>query len=211
MKPTYFLSSEDFRRWLDANHREVTELFVGFYKKDSGQGGITYAGALDEALCFGWIDGVRKSVDALSYTIRFTPRKPKSIWSLVNLRHIERLTKSGRVTPAGLKVFAARNPAKCGVYAFENAAQKFAAADERKFRADKRAWDFFQQQAPWYRRTAIHWVLTAKREETRARRLAQLISDSRDARRLKQLTSPANVGAGRQREKLYGQTVTDPN
>jgi uncharacterized protein YdeI (YjbR/CyaY-like superfamily) len=188
MNPSFFNTSTDFRLWLQAHHTTHIELVVGFYKRDSGRSGLTYAEALDEALCFGWIDGLRKSIDAASYTIRFTPRKPGSIWSRVNLRHIERLQKSSRVTAAGLKVFQARNPAKCGIYAFENAARKLAPADERKFKADQKAWAYFQQQAPWYRRTAIWWIVNAKKDETRARRFAQLLKDSAAGRRLAHLT-----------------------
>lgn len=184
MKLKYFKTAPAFRQWLEANHASTTELWLGFYKKDSGKGGITYAEALDEALCFGWIDGVRKRVDALSFTQRFTPRKPKSIWSLINIGHVERLTKAGRMQPAGLKAFAARTAAKSGVYSFENKPRQLMPALERQFKSDKAAWDFFQQQTPGYRRLASFWVMSAKQEETRQRRFAQLISDSKQGRRL---------------------------
>lgn len=184
MKVRYFKSAADFRRWLEANHASVRELFVGFYKQDSGKGGITYAEAVDEALCFGWIDGLKKRVDEFSYTHRFTPRKPKGNWSRVNLQHVERLKKSGRMMPAGLKAYDARDLKKCGVYSFENAPRKLSAADKKQFKTDKTAWDFFQQQPPGYRRLAVWWVVGAKKEETRARRLAQLIADSGNGRRL---------------------------
>lgn len=184
MKVRYFKSAADFRRWLEANHASVRELFVGFYKQDSGKGGITYAEAVDEALCFGWIDGLKKRVDEFSYTHRFTPRKPKGNWSRVNLQHVERLKKSGRMMPAGLKAYDARDLKKCGVYSFENAPRKLSAADKKQFKTDKTAWDFFQQQPPGYRRLAVWWVVGAKKEETRARRLAQLLADSGNGRRL---------------------------
>lgn len=184
VKPRFFESAAQFRLWLDANHAEVRELWVGFYKKDSGKGGMTYPEALDEALCFGWIDGVRKSVDAASFTIRFTPRRARSIWSQVNLRHFARLGKQGRITPTGLKVYAERDPAKSGLYSFENLPRRFAVADERQFKANKPAWEFFRAQPPSYQRVAIFWVTSAKRDETRARRLAHLIADSTDGRRL---------------------------
>jgi uncharacterized protein YdeI (YjbR/CyaY-like superfamily) len=188
VKIKFFKSASDFRQWLEANHAGVRELWVGLYKKDSGQVGLTYAEAVDEALCFGWIDGLKKRVDKLSYTHRFTPRKPRSIWSRINIQHVERLKKTGRMRPAGLKAYAARDPMKSGVYSFENAARKLALADERRFKADKTAWDFFQQQPPGYRRLSIWWVVSAKKEATRARRLAQLMEDSGNARRLAQAT-----------------------
>ncbi len=158
MTPTFFTTPSGFRAWLAAHHATATELTVGFHKLGSGKGGLTYPQALDEALCFGWIDGVRRSIDAHSYTIRFTPRRPKSIWSLVNIRHVERLQKSGLMAPAGLKAFAARDPARSGIYSFENARRDLAPAEEKKFRAAKKAWAFFQQQAPGYRRQYRHLV-----------------------------------------------------
>jgi uncharacterized protein YdeI (YjbR/CyaY-like superfamily) len=168
----------------------VTELWVGFYKKASGRGGLTYAEALDEALCFGWIDGVRKNIGADSYAIRFTPRKPGSIWSLVNVRHVSRLTAAGKMHAAGLQVFAARQPHKTGVYAFEQKPQKLPAAYEKEFRANKKAWAFFTAQASWYQRTAIHKVVSPKQESTRLHWLGLLIADSALGKRLDALTSP---------------------
>jgi len=187
-KVKFFKSAPDFRQWLEANHAGVRELWVGFFKKASGRRGLTYAEAVDEALCFGWIDGLKKRVDDRSYTHRFTPRKPKSNWSRTNIQHVERLTKAGRMRPAGLRAYAAREPKKAGVYSFENAPRELASADERRFRGDKVARDFFQQQPPGYRRTAVWWVVSAKKEETRARRLAQLMEASRRAMRLGQVT-----------------------
>ncbi len=184
MKPKHFKSTADFRNWLKANHANTSELWVGFYKKASGKGGITYAEALDEALCFGWIDGVRKRVDELSFTQRFTPRKPTSNWSLINIRHVERLKTADRMMPAGLKAFAARSAAKSGVYSFENKPRELSPALQRQFKSDQAAWDFFQQQPPGYRRLACFFVMSAKQEETRQRRLARLMSDSKQSRRL---------------------------
>src|SRR5882672_2827331 len=155
------------------NHARARELWVGFFKKDSGKGGLTYAEALEEALCFGWIDGLKKRADEFSYTHRFTPRKPRSNWSRINMQHVKRLKKSGRMTPAGLKAYGARDLKKCGVYSFENAPRKLSAADEKQFRANKIAWDFFQQQPPGYRRLAIWRIVNAKKETTRAQRLAR--------------------------------------
>ena len=189
MKLKFFKSATDFRLWLEANHASVSELWIGFYKKDSGKGGLTYPEALDEVLCFGWIDGIRKRVDDLSFTQRFTPRKPRSIWSRININHVERLKKTGRMVPAGLKAFAAREPERSGVYSFENAPRKLATADQRQFKADKAAWQFFQQQPPGYQRLAIWYVVSAKKPETRERRLARLITDSRTGRRLGQVVA----------------------
>jgi len=189
VKIKYFKSASEFRRWLEVNHGRRYELWVGFYKKDSGKGGLTYAEAVDEALCFGWIDGLKKRVDELSYTHRFSPRKRRSNWSRINILHAERLKNAGRMTPAGLEAYAAREPERSGVYSFENAPRKLAAADEKQFQADKTAWEFFQQQPPGYQRLAIWWVVSAKKPETRARRLGQLIAESRNARRLGQLSA----------------------
>jgi uncharacterized protein YdeI (YjbR/CyaY-like superfamily) len=184
VKPKYFKSGADFRIWLEANHANTTELWLGIYKKDSGKVSITYAEALDEALCFGRIDGVRKRVDDLSFTQRFTPRKPTSNWSLINIRHVERLTQDGRMRPPGQKAFAARTAAKSGVYSFENRPRELSPELQRQFKADKAAWEFFQQQPPGYRRLMSFFVMSAKRDETRARRLARLISDSKQGRRV---------------------------
>jgi len=184
VKIKYFKSASAFRRWLEVNHAAVGELWVGFFKKDSGKGGLAYAQAVDEALCFGWIDGLKKCVDDLSYTHRFTPRQPKSNWSRINIQHVERLKKAGRMTPIGIKACAARVPERSGIYSFENAPRKLAAADEKQFKADKIAWEFSQRQLPGYQRTAIWWVVSAKKPETRARRLGQLIAASRNGHRL---------------------------
>ena len=184
VKITYFKSASGFRRWLEVNQARVSEVWVGFFKKDSGKGGLTYAEAVDEALCFGWIDGLKKRVDALSYTHRFTPRKPKSTWSRINIQKVERLKKAGRMTPAGLKAYAARVAERSGIDSFENAPRVLAAVEEGQFKADEIAWEFFQRQPPGYRRIATGWVLSAKKPETRARRLGQLIAESRHRRRL---------------------------
>jgi uncharacterized protein YdeI (YjbR/CyaY-like superfamily) len=184
MKPTFFTSAARFQQWLEKNHDKKDELLVGFHKKASGKKSVTYPEALDEALAFGWIDGVRKSLDDTSYTIRFTPRRPRSIWSLVNTKRVEELTKLGRMKPSGLKAFALRDPKRTGIYAFETTPQALSADYEKTFRSEKQAWEFFQKQPPGYRRTAIFWVMNAKQEQTRLRRLGQLISDSAEGRRL---------------------------
>ena len=148
------------------------------YKTHTAHRGITYTQALDEALCFGWIDGVRRAADADTFSVRFTPRKPRSNWSRVNVAHVERLGRAGRMTKAGLAAFAARDERRTGVYSFEQRPAKLSAAYAREFRANAAAWAYFQQQPPWYRRTSSHWVMSAKRDETRAKRLATLIAYS---------------------------------
>jgi uncharacterized protein YdeI (YjbR/CyaY-like superfamily) len=191
MKITHFTSAIELRRWLRQNHARVAELWIGFYNKASGRGGITYPEALDEALCYGWIDGLRKRVDGQRYTIRFTPRRPGSIWSIVNLGHVERLKKLGRMRAAGLAAFAARTAARSGVYSFEQRPQEFPAAFEKTFRANPLAWDFWQTQPPGYRRTATWWVISAKQDTTRQRRLAALIALSAAGQRLDFLAPPS--------------------
>jgi uncharacterized protein YdeI (YjbR/CyaY-like superfamily) len=184
MKVVHFANAADFRRWLEKNHAVATELWVGFYKKDSGRGGMTYPESVDEALCFGWIDGILKAVDTASYTHRFTPRKPGSTWSKINVGHVARLKAAGRMHASGLAAFAARTAAKTGIYSFEQRPQKLPAAFEKIFRAKKKAWTFWSAQPPGYQRVAIWWVISAKQETTRRRRLDQLIADSAARRRL---------------------------
>ena len=184
MKPTFFETPADFRAWLERNHDKEKELLVGFYKRDSGRPSITWPESVDQALCFGWIDGVRRRIDDVSYTIRFTPRRRGSIWSAVNIGRVAELKKLGLMQPNGLKAFEARTAEKSAIYAYENAPKELAPADEKKFRANKKAWTYFSGQAPSYRRSAINYVTSAKREETRARRLALLIDDSSHERRL---------------------------
>jgi uncharacterized protein YdeI (YjbR/CyaY-like superfamily) len=191
MKIVHFSSQKEFRSWLAENHSRCSELFVGFYKKSSRKKGATYSEALDEALCYGWIDGVRRSIDADSYMIRFTPRKSKSIWSLVNVRHADRLQKAGKMAEAGIKAFAARQAHRTGIYAFEQKRPGLSAKYKKQFRANTSAWQFFSKQAPWYQRTAGYWVVCANQEETRLRRLARLMDNSANGRRLDQLTPKA--------------------
>ncbi len=191
-KPKYFATPTAFRTWLAAHHSSSTELLVGFYKKSSGKPSITWPESVDEALCFGWIDGVRRSVDDERYTIRFTPRNARSTWSAVNIKRVAALTELGRMEAAGLEAFARREAARSQIYTYEQRTE--AALDdagEREFRANKAAWSFFQAQPPSYRRLAIYWVMTAKKEQTRARRLATLIADSARGRRIGPLARPA--------------------
>lgn len=171
----FFTSSDAFRRWLERRHASATEIWIGFYRKDSGRGGITYAEALDAALCFGWIDGIRKKLDASSYTNRFTPRKPGSVWSNVNVRHVERLKAAGLMHQSGLDAYGRRDPARSGIYSFEQRPKQFPPAHEARFRARARAWKHFSEQPPGYQRLGIWYVMSAKRDETQARRLQQLI------------------------------------
>jgi len=190
MKPTFFKSGSEFRAWLETHHRSAKELLVGFYKKGSGIPGITYREALDEALAFGWIDGVRRSVDKGAYTIRFTPRKPTSIWSAINIRRVGELTAAGRMTDAGLAAFAKRDEKRSAIYSYEQETAKLDASAKKELKADKKAWAFYHSQAPWYQRTTAHWVMRAKRPETRARRLATLIDCSRKGERIPMLAPP---------------------
>jgi uncharacterized protein YdeI (YjbR/CyaY-like superfamily) len=185
MKPTFFATPADFRRWLKKHHASATELWVGFRKKGTGKASITWPESVDEALCFGWIDGVRKSIDSESYVIRFSPRRSRSNWSLINIRRVEALTREGRMEPAGLRAFEKRQEEKSGVYAFEQREQaKLDPSSEKRFKANAKAWKFFQEQPPGYRRLMAFWVMSAKREETRARRLEKLIDDSAQGHRV---------------------------
>lgn len=188
MKVQIFNSAAKFRDWLVKNHARESELWVGMYNQRSEKTSITYKEAVDEALCFGWIDGVRKSVDDVTYTVRFTPRKVKSYWSRVNLKRMDELIKLGRVAPAGLDAHKRRDR-KSGKYSFENEERKLDAESERQFKANPKAWEFFKAQVPWYKRTASFWVISAKKPETRLRRLETLIGDSEHGRRLGILSS----------------------
>jgi uncharacterized protein YdeI (YjbR/CyaY-like superfamily) len=187
-KPTFFKTQADWRKWLEQHHDKETELLVGFYKKESGKPSITWPESVDEALCFGWIDGIRKRVDDVSYTIRFTPRKTSSIWSAVNIKHVERLTAAGQMRPAGQKAFEARKENRSGIYAYEQRPQTFEGDFEKKFKANKKAWAYWESQPPYYRRTATWWVISAKKEETKRARLETLINDSAAGRPIAQLT-----------------------
>ncbi|HUQ64114.1 MAG TPA: YdeI/OmpD-associated family protein [Acidimicrobiales bacterium] len=187
MDPIFFANPAEFREWLAANAGTATEIQVGYYRVATGRPSMTWAQSVDEALCVGWIDGVRRGIDDERYTIRFTPRKPTSKWSAVNVRRVAELTAEGRMQPAGLAAFERRNP---DIEPYSYGQQKNAELDpeaERTFRRNRKAWRFFQSQPPGYRRTAIHWVTSAKRAETRQRRLATLIEDSARGERLRNL------------------------
>lgn len=185
MTPRFFKSAAAFRAWLEKNHAVATELWVGLYKKHAAERGLTYPDAVLEALCFGWIDGVMRRIDDDTHMQRFTPRKPGSTWSNINVAHVERLTREGRMAPAGLAAFAARSAAKTGIYSFERTQPvEFPPALLRAFKANAAAWKFFNAQPPGYRRLATHRVASAKRDATRQRRLEKLIAASAAGRRI---------------------------
>lgn len=184
MTPTFFKTPAAFRRWLEKSHATAKEIWIGFYKVASGKGGLTYKEALDEALCFGWIDGVRKRYDDESYVQRFTPRTARSYWSAVNTKRAEELRAAGRMHAAGLAAFERRDRAATQKYSFERERARLDPPSEKQFRANRAAWDYFSSEAPWYRRVATHWVVSAKKPETRQRRLDTLIADSAAGRRI---------------------------
>ena len=175
----FFASPAEWRRWLAANHARIDQLWVGFHKRATGKPSLTWPESVDEALCFGWIDGLRKRIDDERYIIRFTPRRAGSIWSAVNVRRVAELTKRRRMRAAGLRAYSARSAAKTAIYSFEQRkTARLPPACAKRFKANEPAWEFFTSQAPWYQRTATFWVISAKQEETRLRRLATLIEDS---------------------------------
>jgi uncharacterized protein YdeI (YjbR/CyaY-like superfamily) len=188
--PTHFASPKAFRAWLRKHHRTATVLVLRIARKHAAGSGITYSQALDEALCYGWIDGVRRRLDPDSFSVRFSPRKPRSTWSLVNVRHAERLIRTRRMTRAGLAAFRAREEDRTGRYSFEQQRAVLAPAYQRRFKAHEDAWAWFTREAPWYRRTASHWVMSARREETRNRRLETLIACSAAGTRIGPLQRP---------------------
>jgi uncharacterized protein YdeI (YjbR/CyaY-like superfamily) len=188
MKPVFFRTPADFRAWLEEHHADETELWVGFSKKGTGKQSITWPEAVDQALCFGWIDGIRKSVDEESYANRFTPRRPRSNWSAVNIKRVQVLTELGLMRPEGLAVFEQSTDDRSGTYSFEQqGAVELGEEFEGLFRANPVAWDDFQSRPAGYRRTATWWVMSAKKDETRRKRLATLIEDSAQGRPIKLL------------------------
>ena len=189
MNPKFFPTPSAFRKWLAANHAKSKELVVGFYKKGSGKPSITWPESVDEALCFGWIDGVRNSIDEESYRIRFTPRKPTSVWSAVNIRNVERLIKEKRMQPAGLKAFKLRKDSRSEIYAYEQRSPELVEPYAGIFKRNKAAWKFFQEQAPYYKRLLIFRIMSAKKEETQIRRLEELIEYSAKGHRLGLMTT----------------------
>lgn len=184
MDPIFFPSQNDFRKWLEKNHKTETELFVGYYKVGSGKPSMTWSQSVDEALCFGWIDGIRRSIDEKRYCIRFTPRKSSSIWSKVNIRKVEELKEKGLMRLPGLEIFNNRKDSKSEIYSFENVPAKLSDNFESIFKANKPAWEFFNKQAPSYQKTTMHWIMSAKQEETKVRRLKKTISESEKHNRI---------------------------
>ncbi len=182
MTSIFFANQLEFRKWLAQNHKKETELIVGYYKVGTGKPSMTWSQSVDQALCFGWIDGVRKSLGEESYCIRFTPRKPKSNWSAVNIKKVEELIKQGLMQPEGLELYNNRTVDKA--YSFENPERILSPHLEKKFKANKNAWKFFNSQAPSYKKTMLHWIMSAKKEETQVSRLDKLISESEKQKRI---------------------------
>jgi uncharacterized protein YdeI (YjbR/CyaY-like superfamily) len=178
MTPTFFEKQSDFRKWLKKNHEKETALLVGFYKVGSGKPSMTWSESVDEALCFGWIDGVRKSIDKDSYQIRFSQRKPSSIWSAVNIEKVEKLKEQGLMYPAGLDAFEKRKEERSKIYSHETENVKFTPEFEKLFKANKKAWEYFQSLAASYKKVSTHWVMSAKQASTQLKRLNALIGDS---------------------------------
>jgi uncharacterized protein YdeI (YjbR/CyaY-like superfamily) len=184
LNPKFFRTSRDFESWLEKNHTTSTELWVGFYKRDSGKPSITWPDSVDQALCFGWIDGIRKRVDEISYQIRFTPRRHGSIWSAINIKRAEELAKQERMRPAGLKAFAARIDNRSGIYSYEQRTTELAEPYATHLKKNKAAWSFFEKQPPSYQKMIGWWIVSGKKEQTRMARLAKLISESAKGKRL---------------------------
>jgi uncharacterized protein YdeI (YjbR/CyaY-like superfamily) len=186
LKPEFFQTPADFGTWLEKNHATATELWVGFYKKDSGKPSITWPESVDQALCFGWIDGIRKGVDEISYQIRFTPRRRGSIWSATNIKRAKELVRQKQMRPTGLKAFAARIENKSGIYSYEQRTTELEEPYATYLKKNKAASNFFKKQPPSYRKMIGWWIISAKKEETRMARLAKLISESAKGKRLLQ-------------------------
>jgi uncharacterized protein YdeI (YjbR/CyaY-like superfamily) len=185
ISPRFFKGPAHFRRWLERHGAKRTELWVGYYKKGTGRASMTWPESVDEALCFGWIDGIRKAVDEFSYTIRFTPRRPTSIWSAVNIRNVQRLVTAGRMRPAGMAAFDARRENRCEIYSYEQRPRDLPESLARRMRRNTPAWQFFQAQPPGYRRQMIWWIVSARTEETQRKRLARLTEASAAQQRVR--------------------------
>lgn len=185
MTPTFFATQIEFRKWLEKNHKNQTELLVGFYKVSSDKPSMTWSQSVDQALCFGWIDGVRKSIDKESYCIRFTPRKSTSIWSAVNIKKVAELTNAGLMTAEGDKAFTLRTEKKSKIYAYEKEPTILDTKYEKQFKKNKLAWDFFDKQPASYKKVMIHWIMNAKQEDTKLSRLDKTINESEQQRRMK--------------------------
>jgi len=183
MAPIFFANTSEFRKWLEENHQSEKELIVGYYKVVTKRPSMTWSESVDEALCFGWIDGIRRAFDDESYTIRFTPRNPKSNWSAINIAKVEELIRVGKMTPAGLTAFEKRLEIRSAIYSYENQPEKLAEEMEIRFKENQLAWSFFNAQAPSYRKTIIFWVMSAKQQATRNSRLDKLIEACSEGKR----------------------------
>lgn len=185
MQPTFFATQSEFRKWLEKNHKKKNELLVGFYKVGTAKPSMTWTQSVDQALCYGWIDGVRKSIDKESYSIRFTPRKSTSIWSAVNIKKIEALNKAGLMKAEGQKAYSLRTENRSKIYAYEKDPVSLDLKYENQFKKNKLAWNFFMHQAPSYKKVMIHWIMNAKQEATKLSRLEKTITESEQQRRMK--------------------------
>jgi len=183
MKPVFFANALAFRKWLEKNYKKEKELWVGYYKKHTGKSNMTWSESVDQALCFGWIDGIRKGIDEESYCNRFTPRKPKSNWSEINIKKVKQLIKDGLMHPAGLELYKNRKKKDAGAHSYENKPTKLPPALEKKFKSDKTSWKFFQSQSPSYQKTMFFWILSAKKEETQVMRLEKLIKANKEGKK----------------------------
>lgn len=184
MDPLFFSNTAEFRKWLEENHQSASEVLVGYYKVKTGKPSMNWSDSVDEALCFGWIDGIRRSIDENSYYNRFTPRRPNSNWSRVNIAKVERLTAEGRMHPSGLAVFNSKKEEHCEIYSYENQPENLSEEQEAIFKQHPVAWDFFSSQAPSYKKMAVRWIRSAKQQATKESRLAKLIHASEKATRL---------------------------
>ena len=184
MNVCFFITPDEFRNWLEINSETMTELWVGYYKISTGKPSVTYSNALEEALCFGWIDGLRRSIDESSYCIRFTPRKPKSIWSAVNINKVEELIKDGKMRPRGLAAFEKRNDSRSGIYSYENKPEELEESLEALFKEHQKAWEFYNAQSLSYKKTTIFFVMSGKLEATKISRLEKLIEACEKGKRL---------------------------
>jgi uncharacterized protein YdeI (YjbR/CyaY-like superfamily) len=188
IQPVFFETQSDFRKWLEKNHNKSTEIYVGYYKVGSGKQNLTWSQSVDEAICYGWIDGIRKSIDINSYFIRFTPRKPNSNWSTVNIKKVENLSMLRLMKPAGITAFHLRKEKKSGIYSYENEEIKLSIEFEKLFKSNKIAWSYFQSLPQSYKKPSIRWVMSAKRQATCVKRLEELIRDSEAGRKIKPLS-----------------------
>lgn len=184
MTPVFFPDTTEFRKWLETNHRTEEELLVGYYKVGTKKPSMNWSESVDEALCFGWIDGIRKSIDGESYCNRFMPRNPKSNWSALNIKKVEELIRSGKMTPAGLEAYEKRSEARSGIYSYENRPEKLMPEMEARFKENGVAWNFFSSKPTSYQKTMVYWVMSAKQESTRISRLNKLIEASKLGKRL---------------------------